>query len=98
LQPYHGCVILYIMFKKLYKYLETELQLKKSECMDGKQKVALKNIIEAARERVWLAEPLYPRLKTDGFTHDLPADTASTLIDSANILESYLNQLNKSKD
>ena len=86
------------MFKKLYKYLETELQLKETECMNTKQKVALKNIIEAARERVWLAEPLTPRLKTDGFTHDLPPETVSTLVDSANILESYLNELNKPKN
>ena len=86
------------MLKKLYKYLKSELQLKETECMNSKQKVALKNIITGARERVWLAEPLYPRLKTDGFTHDLPPETASTLIDSANILESYLNQLNKPRD
>jgi len=76
----------------------TGLIPEKTECLTNKQKVALKNIIEAARERVWMSEPLYPRLKTDGFTREIPTDSATAIVDSADILENYLNDQNRPKE
>ncbi len=85
--------------KKLFNYFKREFQLETPECMTDQQKVALKNIISAARERVWLAEPLHPDLKdVSGFYDELRSDTQGTILESTNILENYLNEQNKPKE
>jgi hypothetical protein len=81
------------MIKKLYDFLKRGFE--PTDCMSQTQKVALKNIISAARERVWLAEPLYPMLKTDTFTRDVSSEAQTAIIDSANIIEHYLHEQNK---
>lgn len=82
--------------KKLFNFFKEEFRLETTECMNNQQKVALKNIISAARERVWIAEPLHSDLTdVSGFYEELMTDTQSTILESANILENYLNEQNK---
>lgn len=85
--------------KNIFSYLKKEFQLETPECVNDQQKVALKNLIEASRERVWMAEPLHVGLKdVSGYSHDLPSDTQQKILDSANVVEKYLNEQNKPKE
>ena len=85
--------------KNIFNYLKKEFQLEAPECMNEQQKVALKNLIETSRERVWLAEPLHIGLRdVSGYGHDLPSDVQQKILDSASVLEKYLNEQNKPKE
>ncbi len=85
--------------KKLFNYFKRELQLEGPECMNEQQKVALKNLIEASRERVWLAEPLHVGLRDiSRFDRELSTDIQQKILDSAGILEKYLNEQNKPRE
>jgi hypothetical protein len=53
--------------------------------------VALKNIIEIAKERIWLADPIDTlEYDNDLFDDHLSAETVKRIKSSINVLEAYL--------
>ena len=79
--------------RKLLNYLKSELSSDESSDLTIQQKVALKNIIEAARERVWISDPFHVGLSSDSnFANELSSETQDTIIESANVLERYLHK------
>lgn len=55
--------------------------------------IALKNIIEIAKERIWLADPINAvEYNDDEFDDHLPAETIKRIKSSINLMEKYLTK------
>ena len=70
--------------------------------LEPTEEVALKNIIEVAKERIWLADPNsameYNNYHGEKFTSELDAETIERVKSSIKLMDSYLlNNSSKNK-
>jgi len=80
-----------------------DFRLRSSSELGINEEVALKNIIEVAKERVWLADPTtameYNDYHQDAFSEDLTTETIDRIKSSIKLMDSYLlKNSSKKKD
>ena len=57
------------------------------------EETALRNLVSIAKERIWLADPIYAnRFNTDDFDEDITQDVVNKIGQSIEIVENYIEK------
>ena len=57
------------------------------------EEIALRNLVSIAKERIWLADPIYAnKFNTDDFDEDITNDVVNKICQSIEIVEDYIEK------